>query len=125
MKKILVVEDEKLSAMLTQSRLEENGCQVFVAYTGAEALELFDNSFDLVVLDLGLPDITGFEVARQIRSREPKDQHTPIVALTAQGAAEAKAACLNAGIDEHIEKPLDRAKLFNLLSYLSKEATNP
>lgn len=120
MKKILVVEDDKLTAMLTQSRLEENGHQVFVAYTGAQALELFNNSFDLVVLDLGLPDITGFEVARQMRLQEATDQHIPIIALTMHGAAEAKEACRNAGIDECIEKPLDRAKLFNLLSYLVK-----
>lgn len=120
MSKILFVEDDKTTALVTQSRLEAIGHQVTVAYAGLEALELYDNSFELVLLDLGLPDINGCEVARHIRSQEQADRHVLIIALTLTGAAEAEEACRNARIDKHIEKPLDRAKLIAITEELAK-----
>ncbi len=122
MRRILLVEDDKLTAMITQSRLEAMGYQVTVAYTGKEALEHYPEDFDLILLDLGLPDITGFEVARTIRSQESPDQRIPIVALTLMGAAEAEEACLQAGMDKYIPKPLDKAKLAAIASYFKENA---
>ncbi len=124
MSKILLVEDDKLTAMVTQSRLEAIGHQVIVAYTGLEALKLYDDSFELVLLDLGLPDINGFEVARHIRSQEQANRHVLIIALTLMGAAEAEEACRISRIDLHIAKPLDKAKLNTLMAQLAKRKCN-
>jgi CheY-like chemotaxis protein len=113
--KILVVEDDLISQRVVKIALESNGYQVDVAETGKKALAHFKaNDYMAILMDMGLPDIKGTEVTRQIREFEQsRGSHTPIIALTAHGTA-VKNECLAAGMDDFTTKPIELDS-FNLL----------
>ena len=88
MYKILIIEDESRVASLLQNGLEENGYQTMVAYDGLMGLRLFQaHSFDLVISDVVLPKMDGFELCKEIRKLNP---HIPILMLTALGTTDDK-----------------------------------
>ncbi len=102
---ILVVDDDGVSGMVATAFLERDGHQVARAETGKEALErLRQERFDLVFMDIGLPDIDGMEVA--ITAREQIPDLPPIIALTAYAMEEDRKAFLAAGMAAHVEKPV-------------------
>jgi DNA-binding response OmpR family regulator len=101
--RILLVEDQARVARFIQRGLEEEHYAVDIAAGGEDALSLIDvTPYDLVVLDLMLPDIDGIEVCRQVRR---KGQTVPILMLTALGALEDKVAGLDVGADDYLTKP--------------------
>ena len=101
--KILLVEDEKKIADALQKGMEEQGFYVLVAYDGAMGEKLFNNyEFDLVILDINLPDINGYTLSRLIRQ---KNKHIPILMLTALGTVEDKLEGFEAGADDYLVKP--------------------
>ncbi|QLL95058.1 aerobic respiration two-component sensor histidine kinase ArcB [Pectobacterium carotovorum] len=103
---VLLVEDIELNVVVARSVLEKLGNSVDVAMTGQEALDMFDpDEFDLVLLDIKLPDMTGLDVARQLRSRYGKRSMPPLVALTANVLKD-KREYLDAGMDDVLSKPL-------------------
>ncbi|MBT0725826.1 aerobic respiration two-component sensor histidine kinase ArcB [Rosenbergiella australiborealis] len=103
---ILLVEDIELNVIVARSVLEKLGCSIDVAMTGQEALDLFDpDEYDMVLLDIQLPDMTGLEVARQLKQRYTPQQLPPLVALTANVLKD-KSEYLNAGLDGVLSKPL-------------------
>ena len=102
MKRILLIEDDPEVARLVEAELKEAGFQVDWAKTGMEGLIRHrEGKPDLVVLDLGLPDLDGAEVARRIRATDD----TPILVLTAQDAVDFKVQVLRAGADDYVTKP--------------------
>lgn len=106
--KILVVEDNPTAAMATTLALENLGCYFDLATTGNQALEQINkNSYDLILMDIGLPDILGTEVARTIRAmKDTQKSSMPIIALTGHAdEREYRQACFDAGIQEIISKP--------------------
>ncbi len=106
---ILVVEDEARLARLLQRVLTEERHTVDVAYTGDEGLGLaLSGSYDLVILDLMLPDRDGIEITRELRAQRIP---TPMLMLTARGAVEDRVAGLNAGADDYLIKPFAMAEL--------------
>ncbi len=118
--KLLLVEDNVIAARATKAILEALGCCVSIAYTGAEALtQCTDNTYQFIYSDLGLPDMSGFEVCRQIRTMKTYC-NTPIVALSAHVDEQIKDHCLVVGMNEALNKPLlrEHAKQ-NLLKYFS------
>ncbi|WP_409160241.1 aerobic respiration two-component sensor histidine kinase ArcB [Pectobacterium sp. B2J-2] len=101
---VLLVEDIELNVVVARSVLEKLGNSVDVAMTGQEALDMFDpDEFDLVLLDIQLPDMTGLDVARQLRARY--GNLPPLVALTANVLKD-KREYLDAGMDDVLSKPL-------------------
>ncbi|MBA0169038.1 aerobic respiration two-component sensor histidine kinase ArcB [Pectobacterium sp. CFBP8739] len=103
---VLLVEDIELNVVVARSVLEKLGNSVDVAMTGQEALDMFDpDEFDLVLLDIQLPDMTGLDVARQLRSRYGNRSLPPLVALTANVLKD-KREYLDAGMDDVLSKPL-------------------
>ena len=105
MQTILIVEDEKRVADLLKIGLEENGYQTMVAYDGAMGLRLFQsNSFQLVISDIILPKLDGFEI-RKVNER------IPILMLTALGSADDKLEGFDAGADDYMVKPFDFREL--------------
>jgi CheY-like chemotaxis protein len=112
--KIFLVEDNQLAGMLAQSILKTYGCDVSLVGTGEQAIQLFDESYDLVLMDLGLPGIDGFAAAEQIR-QQPGGASVPIIALTANVDDAHRARCKAAGINAMLTKPADRDTLASIL----------
>ncbi|MCU1354530.1 MAG: chemotaxis protein CheY [Acidimicrobiales bacterium] len=105
---ILVVDDEQAIVRALTAALEARGYDVISARTGAEALDrTAARGPDLIVLDLGLPDIDGLEVCRRIRLWS----NVPIVVLTAEGADAAKVTALDSGADDYVTKPFSMPEL--------------
>ncbi|BES86571.1 aerobic respiration control sensor protein [Pectobacterium araliae] len=103
---VLLVEDIELNVVVARSVLEKLGNSVDVAMTGQDALDMFDpDEFDLVLLDIQLPDMTGLDVARQLHSRYANRNMPPLVALTANVLKD-KREYLDAGMDDVLSKPL-------------------
>lgn len=102
--KILVVDDEKLIVKGIRFSLEQDGMEVDCAYDGEEALKLAgENSYDMILLDVMLPKMTGFEVCQQIRGFS----NVPIIMLTAKGEDMDKILGLDNGADDYITKPFN------------------
>ena len=102
--RVLVVDDEKLIVKGIRFSLEQDGMEVDCAYDGEEALELArQNQYDMVLLDVMLPKMTGFEVCQQIR----EFSSVPIVMLTAKGEDMDKILGLEYGADDYITKPFN------------------
>jgi CheY-like chemotaxis protein len=100
--KILLIEDDRISQIVAQRMLEKMGYEVSIVDTGTEALEVYTN-YDLIVSDLGLPDISGIEICNTIRSQAIKNQ-IPMVALTANYGQEK--VCKKAGFNNFLQKPV-------------------
>jgi len=116
---ILVAEDNVVNQILIRKFLTKwNVGQLFIAGDGKEALELFDqHSFDLVLLDLQMPELDGFEVAIAIRGKsDPRKSKIPILALTAASYHEVKEELNQAGFDEFIPKPFSPEVLYEKIS---------
>ena len=106
--RILLVDDELAIQRAVGPLLRSRGYEVDVAGTGAEALDLFEQRTpDLIVLDLGLPDIEGTEVCRRIRAKSP----VPIIVLSARSAERDKVNALDLGADDYVTKPFGPEEL--------------
>ena len=107
-KKILVVDDEKKIVDIVRAYLEREGYQVMVAYEGKSALELARRQPpDLIVLDLMLPEISGWDICRTLR----KESEVPIIMLTARDETTDKIVGLELGADDYVTKPFDPKEL--------------
>ncbi|EIE9234758.1 aerobic respiration two-component sensor histidine kinase ArcB [Escherichia coli] len=103
---VLLVEDIELNVIVARSVLEKLGNSVDVAMTGKAALEMFKpGEYDLVLLDIQLPDMTGLDISRELTKRYPREDLPPLVALTANVLKD-KQEYLNAGMDDVLGKPL-------------------
>ncbi|MFJ5624203.1 response regulator transcription factor [Peribacillus loiseleuriae] len=108
--KILIVEDESKIARLIQLELEYEGYETGTAHTGLEGLNMFQQEkWDLLLLDVMLPELNGLEVLRRIRST---DDQTPIILLTARDALPDKVSGLDLGANDYITKPFEIEELF-------------
>ena len=111
--RVLLVEDNPVNALLARALLSREGCAVDRAATGLEALEAASTApYDLILLDLRLPDMDGLAVCRALRAKEID---TAIVALTANSFEEDRHACLAAGMDDFLTKPLSPTALRAIL----------
>jgi CheY-like chemotaxis protein len=111
--RVLYIEDEPLNIRLVQKMLNFSGCQVSIAQTGAEGIEKAGIELpNVILLDINLPDIDGFEVARIIKSM-PQAAHIPIIALTALTLYRDRENSINMGCDDYLPKPTSRIELLN------------
>jgi len=122
---ILVVEDYPINQEITKELLEMMGCDVDVVDSGAEALEAVRrNTYDLIIMDIQMPEMDGYEATKEIRRIEGTTKHVPIVALTANALQGDREKCLSAGMDEYISKPFRAAELEAvLLKFLRPKQT--
>ncbi|MBF0339833.1 MAG: PAS domain S-box protein [Magnetococcales bacterium] len=113
--RVLVVEDVEINQRIILELLRRVGVEVKVAGSGGEAMALVDSHvFDLVLLDLKLPDLDGFEVARRLRAM-PRLRDLPIIAMTAYAFSSDRQLCLESGMNDHLAKPIDRSLLYAAL----------
>ncbi|KTD49814.1 response regulator [Legionella quateirensis] len=105
---ILVVEDNPIAQIVAKSILSKLKCSADIAESGKKALDAWKNHhYDLIFMDIGLPDMDGYEVTHLIRVHElTKKTHTPIIALTAHAGDENKKRCIDAGMNAVLAKPL-------------------
>jgi signal transduction histidine kinase/DNA-binding response OmpR family regulator len=112
--RVLLVEDDAVNQMFAVSLLERRGYIVSVAGNGRQALAaLKKKDFDVVLMDVRMPEMDGFEATAAIRERErPAGRHTPIIAMTAHALQGDKERCLSAGMDDYISKPIQTNEFF-------------
>ena len=115
--RILVAEDNAVNRKVVLTLLGREGHTVVTANDGREAVQAFEQeSFDLILMDVQMPVLSGLEATRLIRQREASsDTHIPIIALTAAAFAEDRAECFAAGMDFHLTKPISRASLVGMI----------
>ena len=122
MHRILIVDDEPLNRHLLRAMLEDEATAVLEAASGPEALEIAQRSApDLVLLDVVMPRMDGFETTRRLK-QEGGDLFLPVVLVTALSDAEARLRGLEAGADDFLTKPIDRAQLADARSQPDRPA---
>lgn len=118
--KLLVVEDEPNLLSIIRKGLSENNNEVSVAMDGRTALEMIQNhTFDVIILDIMLPDINGIEICRRLRAAK---NFVPILLLTALGTTENIVTGLNAGADDYMAKPFKFSELQARISALARRS---
>lgn len=114
--RVLLAEDNAVNVMVAERHLKALGCSVVVARNGSEALErATSESFDIIFMDMQMPQVDGIQATRMIRAQERRDERVAIVALTANVSPEDRAQCAAAGMDDFIEKPLVKEALAQVL----------
>lgn len=114
--KILIIEDEKLLADSLKTLLEMKGFEVEVVYDGEDGAEYAETGiYDLLIMDVMMPKLNGYQVARQVRAHRVM---TPILMLTAKGEVQDRIDGLNAGADYYLTKPFDNQELLACINAL-------
>lgn len=116
--RVLVVEDIKINRMLITKLLEKYGCMVELAFNGKEGVVKYkDASFDIIFMDCQMPEMDGFEATKAIRAyeKEAGKTPTPIIALTADAMVGDREKCLNAGMDDYLNKPVRPNEIASML----------
>jgi len=116
-RRVLLVEDNAVNRTLAQRLLLKRGFTVSIAVDGKQAIAAMHNAeFDLILMDIQMPEMDGFEATAEIRKREKlAGRRTPIVALTAHALKEDRERCLSAGMDAYVTKPIRPAELFGVM----------
>lgn len=128
MKQLLIIEDDEINCLLYQQILADSCTRIDFAYDGQQGIDKFkENSYDLILLDLGLPKIDGLRVARLIKEHEDKalvTTRTPIIVITANSFPGTKQLALDAGVDGYINKPYEITELRTQVArFLGKRRT--
>ena len=123
--RILLAEDNELNMEIAEFVLQSEGVDVTKAWNGQEAVERFQNSkpgeFDVILMDIMMPVMNGYEATKKIRSLDREDaKKIPIIAMTANAFAEDRIRTKEAGMDEHIPKPIDVKLLIKVIHKLVK-----
>lgn len=113
----LLVEDDYVSGVLIKKLCERKNISLMIAKSGTEAIEnLKSQCFDLILMDIQMPDISGFETTKIIRATEkPLKKHTPIIATTAFALVGDREKCLSAGMDDYLVKPIDAEEFYKIV----------
>jgi CheY-like chemotaxis protein len=118
---IMVVEDNIVNQKVAEAMLKKRGHSVVIASNGREALDRYEKeSFELILMDVQMPEMDGFEATKLIRGKEKADgSYVPIVAMTAHAMKGDRERCLAAGMDDYISKPIREAALFSVIESLA------
>jgi CheY-like chemotaxis protein len=123
MPKILLVEDNEMNRDMLSRRLERKGYQVVLAVDGQNGVEMAQSQApDLVLLDMSLPVLDGWEATRRLKAA-PATQHIPIIALTAHAMSSDRDKALEAGCDDYDTKPVDLPRLLGKIEALLSGST--
>jgi CheY-like chemotaxis protein len=125
--RVLLAEDSEMNQRLAVAMLEKEGHRVTIAGDGEEAVAAWrSGNFDLVLMDVQMPVMDGFEAARAIRAQEAGgERRTPIIAMTAHALKGDRERCLEAGMDDYVSKPVNRTTLVAVVNRLVSGAPEP
>ena len=113
--KILVVDDDRINRTLLTTMLKNEGYDVDSAENGLQCLDkLHAGSYDILLLDLHMPGLDGYEATRAIR-KDPRFAKLPIIAMTANAMKGDRELCLEAGMNDYVSKPINRDELFSTI----------
>ncbi len=123
----LLAEDNLVNQTVAASLLQKQGHTVVVASDGRCAIEEHaEGAFDLILMDVQMPEVGGFEATKAIREREKSSgQHIPIIALTAHAMSGDRERCLESGMDEYLSKPIQPAQLFEAIEKVTATQLTP
>ncbi len=118
---VLVIEDDPSVRTLVKAVLEKNEYQVDIAETAESGEEqVVENAYDIIILDLGLPDGDGFDLAKEMRDKEIT---TPILVLSAEQETDVKIKCLRVGADDYLTKPFNTEELLARIEAISRRSS--
>ncbi|MGO8879254.1 MAG: response regulator [Desulfomonilaceae bacterium] len=125
--KILLAEDNVINRTFAIRLLEKAGHTVVCVENGQEVLDLMETEkFDLILMDVSMPEMDGYEATRRIRSAEKEtSRHIPIIAMTAHALMEDRGRCLEAGMDDYISKPVNTKELFQKIDIYASASVEP
>jgi CheY-like chemotaxis protein len=118
---VLLVEDDEVNQMVIKGLLILLGCNVSVASRGQEALDMLTDpaaSYEVVIMDVGLPDMSGKEVTQKLRNSSCKLKAVPVIALTGQTATKDQKDCIASGMNSFIAKPTTKEILYQELKQM-------
>jgi two-component system, sensor histidine kinase and response regulator len=119
---LLLAEDNDMNQKMTRVLMTRWGHRIDMVSNGLEALNAARaNEYDLIFMDVQMPDMDGFEASRKIRDFEGSTRHTPIIAMTAHALSGDKQRCLDAGMDDYVTKPLNSDAVFNLIEHWAEK----
>ena len=119
---VLVIEDDQSVRVLVRAVLEKNGNSVAQADNAADGQELaFNNEYDIIILDLGLPDGNGYDICKNIRDQ---DITTPVLILSAEQETDVKVKCLKVGADDYLTKPFNPEELMARVEAITRRSTD-
>ena len=122
--KILLVEDNRVNQMVATAMLKLDGHEIDVAENGLEAISaVLRKSYDLILMDMQMPEMDGLDTTREIRQLEGAVSKTPIVAMTANAMVEHRRLCMDAGMDDFLAKPIDHGRLSDAVSRWSGQSS--
>jgi CheY-like chemotaxis protein len=125
MAKILLVEDNELNRDMLARRLEKKGHQVVIAVDGRSGLAMSQSEIpDLILMDMSLPVLDGWEATRQLKS-SPMTRSIPVIALTAHAMSADRFKALEAGCDDYDTKPVDLSRLLTKIDSLLQKNASP
>jgi len=122
--RILLIEDDKITASVINNSLKEKGYTLDIASDGAVGLEFAlknKSNYSCIILDIGLPDMSGFDICKKIRS---EGDETPILILSARDEIDSKVEGLNIGADDYLTKPFDITEFFARINALLRRKIN-
>lgn len=126
--KILLVEDNLMNQKVVMFNLKKLNLEIAPAVTGSEAIELFkNNEFSLVLMDIMLPEMDGYQITQAIREMEKQnnvENPVPIIALTANTYDNDKEKCFNAGMNDYLSKPFTSKQLIDMIAKYLPVSTN-
>jgi two-component system, cell cycle response regulator DivK len=117
MAKILLVEDNEMNRDMLSRRLQRKGFEVVIALDGVQGVEMAKTLPDLILMDMGLPILDGWQATRQIKA-DPQTASIPIIALTAHAIAGDREKCLAVGCDDYDTKPVEFLRLLEKIQIL-------
>jgi len=114
---LLIVEDDVIIRMVIEKFSMRKGWKVVLAEDGLAALDVYPmQDFDVIIMDCQMPGLDGYKTTKAIRQLERlRGIRTPIIAMTAEASNEAREACLNAGMDDYLTKPLEASEFYEIV----------
>ena len=118
--RVLLAEDNRVNQVVTSRLLEKQGLTVLVANNGREAIDtLSRETVDLILMDVEMPEMDGFEATRRLREKEKQSgEHIPVLAMTAHSAPSYREKCLSSGMDGYLSKPVQSSQLYDAIKGL-------